>query len=267
MVDVENASPNGFAVGFLVEGARADDVLAVGRKPGDVETDGTVVFPVPHRQSVRVAVGNARTDVKAVADWETVTRGVGAGARARAAHRACPSPLQWEVDAARADLLLAAPSVGAFVALEDWGFDDEAVAMWAHLGMRDRRRARRRVGTDSGVLASVRADVLCATDDTIELVPGLSAGVARAASRRSRCADTAGRGVVRDPLARRAPGAVVGCARRRPGIGTRARPAPGLRPNRQGRRCWPSRRRSCWPWGPVGSTADGVAVDAPESFA
>jgi hypothetical protein len=56
---------------------------------------------------------------------------------------------QTEVDQARADLLLEAglPGAGAevFVALEDWGFDAEAVDLWRRLGWRARRRAGRRV--------------------------------------------------------------------------------------------------------------------------
>ena len=56
-----------------------------------------------------------------------------------------PEPLQSEIDAARADLLLAAPSAEAFVALEAWGFDEDAVEMWARLSMRApaRRETRR----------------------------------------------------------------------------------------------------------------------------
>ena len=56
-----------------------------------------------------------------------------------------PPPIGEVVDAARADLLLAArDEPGVVAALEDWGFDDEAALGWAGLGWRDRRRARRR---------------------------------------------------------------------------------------------------------------------------
>jgi hypothetical protein len=81
-----------------------------------------------------------------------------------------PRELQHEVDAARADLLLAPPSAEGFALLEAWGFDDEAVAMWSRLGFRARRAARR---MQSGrTLASVRADVVRLDGRTVDAFPG-----------------------------------------------------------------------------------------------
>ena len=65
-----------------------------------------------------------------------------------------PSPLQEDIDAARADLLLAPPSASSFVALEAWGFDKEAEGVWSHLGWRERRRASRR-DVDASLLIDV----------------------------------------------------------------------------------------------------------------
>jgi hypothetical protein len=59
--------------------------------------------------------------------------------------------LQQRVDTARAQVLLAGqawrPDPADVVALEDWGFDDEAIAAWQRLPGRARRRARRRDDT------------------------------------------------------------------------------------------------------------------------
>ena len=129
-----------------------------------------VVFPVPHRTRVRIALTSGKhVDVSALPDSDAVVRAwdrlLDRGMRTE-----LPEPLQAEVDVARADLLLAAPSWAAFAALEDWGFDDEAVRMWSRLGIRDRRRAKRDRG--DGVLATTRAALVRETRTELELVPG-----------------------------------------------------------------------------------------------
>ncbi len=184
VIDVENASPEAIAVGFVVAspgelavddyGARVDGarVLAFARRPGAVETDNGFVFPVPHRTKVRIAL-----------DIEVGCRGARACQISRRSPRSwdrildrglrteLPQPLQSEVDAARADLLLAAPSADAFAALEAWGFDEDAVEMWAHLTTRARRSAKG--ATFGGVLGDVRA-ALVREDGAraIDLLPG-----------------------------------------------------------------------------------------------
>jgi hypothetical protein len=183
VVEVANETPEGIAAGFVVDAAgevTADDggvrvdgarVLASTRRPGAIEADGTmVVFPVPHRTRVRVALTNgADVDVAALPDTDAVVRAwdriLDRGMRTE-----LPESLQAAVDAARADVLLAPPSAVAFAALEDWGFDDEAVRMWARLGIRDRRRAKRDRG--DGVLATTRAALLRESRTDIEIVPG-----------------------------------------------------------------------------------------------
>ncbi len=172
VVEVENASPEAIAVAFAVQGAGDDAraVLALPREPGDVADDGALVFPVPHRVSVRVALGDPSLDVGAVPDVAAVTR---AWQRMldRGMRTELPDPWQHDIDAARADALLAAPSAGAFVALEHWGFDDEAAAMWMHLDGRARRAARRRA-VDTGLLGRERARLVHERGREIALVPG-----------------------------------------------------------------------------------------------
>ena len=174
VIEVENDSPEAIAIGFVVHdgGTRVDGeaVLSLARRPGAVEDDYGLVFPVPHRTKVRVALANrAGVDVAALADAESVFRAwdriLDRGMRTE-----LPEPLQSEVDAARADLLLAPPSADAFAGLEAWGFDDDAIEMWAHLPMRARRAAKRSAGP--GVLGETRAALVREVGATIELVPG-----------------------------------------------------------------------------------------------
>ncbi len=170
VVEVENASPNAIAVGFVVPDS-AGVVCSWAPKPARTEADGLVVFPIAHRMRVRCAIADAAVDAAALVDTDAVER---AWDRIldRGMQTELPVDLQGKVDQARVDALLAAPSAETFVALEEWGFDDEAVAMWARLGSRDRRRARKRA-VDTGVLGSTRAALI--SDDergTIDLVPG-----------------------------------------------------------------------------------------------
>ena len=182
VVEVENDSPEAIAVGFVVEAAgtvTGDDacarvdgsvVAAFGRRPGAVEDGNVFVFPVPHRTRVRIALTTATgLDVRALADAEAVAR---AWDRVldRGMRTELPEPLQSEVDAARADLLLATPSAEAFVALEAWGLDHEAVEMWARLPIRARRAARRSPGT--GVLGETRAALVREDARTVKILPG-----------------------------------------------------------------------------------------------
>jgi hypothetical protein len=184
--EVANDTPDAIAAGFFVEadgalstddrGIRVDGkrVLALARRPGAIEEGGRmVVFPVPHRTRVRVALTTGGdVDVAALPDADAVVR---AWARIleRGMRTELPEPLQAEVDAARADLLLAPPSAPVLAALEDWGFDDEAVRMWSRLGIRDRRRAKRDRG--DSVLATTRAALVRESRSALELVPGFRA--------------------------------------------------------------------------------------------
>jgi hypothetical protein len=185
VVDVDNDSPQAIAVAFVVRapgvvtttdgGVLVDGkpVLAWARRPGAVEEGNRFVYPVPHRTTVRVVLVDPDFefpgDVRALADADAVARAwdrmLDRGMRTE-----LPEPLQSEIDAARADLLLAPPSADTFVALEAWGFDEDAIEMWGRLGMRARRAARR--GSASGLLGETRAALVREQGDTIELLPG-----------------------------------------------------------------------------------------------
>jgi hypothetical protein len=170
VVEVENASPHAIGVGVRLTGS---DALSASRPVGAVEADGTRAFPLPHRQVLRVVPGAVDIDVKALPGWRAVARGWDA-LLDRAMRAELPADDQWSVDAARVDLLLAPPSPDAFVALEDWGFDEEAAAMWEHLGWNDRRAARRR-GRGTGVLAETRRALLREDGHEVDVLPGFRA--------------------------------------------------------------------------------------------
>jgi hypothetical protein len=184
VIEVENDSPEAIAIGFVLEapgmvtvdvdGWRVDGslVLVPARRAGAVEADHGLVFPVPHRTKVRVALARTPLDVTALADADAVARAwdrmLDRGLRTE-----LPEELQDRVDAARVDRLLSAPSADAFVALESWGFDEDAAEMWAHLPMRARRAARRASKTRAGgLLGDVRAALVAESGATIEFVPG-----------------------------------------------------------------------------------------------
>jgi hypothetical protein len=184
VIEVENDSPDAIAVGFVVDapgsvtvaldGVRIDGAVALqpARRAGAVEPDHGLVFPVPHRTKVRVALARTPVDVGALADADAVAR---AWERMldRGMRTELPEELQGSVDAARADLLLAPPSADTFATLESWGFDEDAAEMWAHLPMRARRAARRASKSPAaGLLGEIRAALVRESAATIELVPG-----------------------------------------------------------------------------------------------
>lgn len=172
VVEVENASPDAVAVAFLLAGDVVQ--LSVPRKPGATEPDGAVVFPVPHRTTIRVAAGPEPVDVSGLANVESVVRGwdqiLDRGLRTE-----LPEPSQSDIDEARADLLLAPPSPEVFATLEAWGFDAEAITMWSHFGFRERSAARRLAG-GGGILADTRRALVAARGKEIDLLPGFHAG-------------------------------------------------------------------------------------------
>jgi len=158
-------------------------------EPFDAPGELALLFPVPHRTSVRVALGAvSRVNVRELPDADAVARGWDVQLE-RGLQAELPPPVGETVDAARADVLLAPVDAAGVVALEDWGFDDEAAAGWAQLGLRARRRARRRAaaGEPWAALRAVDAereparflsalrDVLVREDGArVELLPGFS---------------------------------------------------------------------------------------------
>jgi hypothetical protein len=115
VVEIENASPDAIAVALAVDGTAR---LSLPRKPGDVRADGAVVFPIPHRVRLRVALADANLDVRALADVDAVVRGW-AAVLDRGLRTELPEPLQTEIDVARADLLLTPRSARARRFLDD----------------------------------------------------------------------------------------------------------------------------------------------------
>jgi hypothetical protein len=171
VIDVENASDQAIAVAFTAAGAS----LVSARKPGATEPDGSVVFPVPHRTAVRVALSDdTKLDPRSLEDAATVVRGWGR-VLDRGMRTELPEPSQTRLDAARADALLAPPSARAFVDLETWGFDDEARAMWERLDTRARRAARKKAGMDGGALGALHKMLVREEGRTVEVLPDFPA--------------------------------------------------------------------------------------------
>ena len=146
-----------------------------------------LLFPVAHRTTFRAALATAPIDVRVPANADAVARGWERQLE-RGMQAEIPSPIGAGVDAARADLLLAArgdPDVVA--ALEDWGNDFEAADGWARLGWAARRRARKRrapgepwastIAIDpradpARFLAALRAVLVRERPGVIDLLPG-----------------------------------------------------------------------------------------------
>lgn len=113
--------------------------------------EAAFLLPVPHRQSVRVALdptSRAIVDPRTLPGAADVARGWRAQLE-RGMRVDLPDPtLAGVVRAARSQVLLAAgdgrPAGEVVAALEDWGFDDEAATAFRNASGRERRRAARR---------------------------------------------------------------------------------------------------------------------------
>jgi hypothetical protein len=185
-------STDGTLEAVVARGDAVDGVLPVARDRS-ARVDAAFLYPVAHRTRLRVAValgrhdtpGLARLDLTAVPAPEAVVRGWHAQLD-RGMRVVVPEPaLQADVDTDRAQLLLAGqawrsdPEVVA--ALEDWGFDDEALAGWHRLGMLARRRARRRdptrdPRTPAGRLLALRRRLLLDEGPELVILPELPRG-------------------------------------------------------------------------------------------
>ena len=197
-----------------------------------------LLYPLSHRNRMRIGVvcGDERPtlDLAQVPDAAEAARGwrrhLDAAMRVTG-----PADLVAALDLDRSQVLLDPdPSAATAAALEDWGFDDRAAWAWEGLSGRERRAAGRRtevVDDDgpAGRLLRTRAALVHDVDDGIELLadppaPGVDLEVHDAP-------DPSRPGVVRAPVARHAPRALVGAhaggrdtqARRRRDHRTRAR--------------------------------------------
>jgi hypothetical protein len=172
---------------------------------GRAGIEAAFLFPVTHRTTRRAAVlvgrgAPADVDPLALPGFDAVRRSWIAQLD-RGLRTELPESLQWQVDAARAALLLAGhpgsrPDPATVAALEDWGFDRDAEAAWRALGLRAQRTAARRApspadawarvraflgaasgtgalpGGPAGFLAAVRDVLVHEHDDGVDLVPG-----------------------------------------------------------------------------------------------
>jgi hypothetical protein len=193
VVELENASPLPFAVGFVLRPARGRrrPTLELPRPPLREESEGeahALVYPVAHRTRIRIAVSLARRpggiDLSALPAADDVARGWAAQLRRGLRVDLPDDQLQQSVEVARADVLLTRRDVAT---LEDWGFDDEAAAVWSSLGLRARRQAQRRSdrpaswseveqGREHGgvdLLAALRSMLVHETDDGVALLSEL----------------------------------------------------------------------------------------------
>ena len=149
------------AVATLLSANATDATGAFERQHRRLGVAGALVWPLPHTARLRVglplasgalSVGGSELDARPDADaavrgWATqLDRGMGFDTDDTAFGEL--------VGAARATLLVAAgadtprPGADEAIACEDWGFDDEAAAVWERLSMRERRVASRRVDRD-----------------------------------------------------------------------------------------------------------------------
>ena len=167
---------------IVMSGSARTDAFESARGPIEI----ALLFPVSHRTTWRGALASAPVDVRALPDADSVARGWDVQLE-RGMQAALPPPMGEQVDAARADLLLASPTAEVVAALEDWGFDAEAVDGWSYLGWSDRRRARKRNPIDepwkavaaadaraepARFLTNLRASLVRESRDRVELLPG-----------------------------------------------------------------------------------------------
>jgi hypothetical protein len=173
----------GAAVEVAVHGDATDAPLT--RVTAD---EAVLLWPVTHRTRTRVAlalggdVPSGGVPLAALPGIGEVAAGWSAQLR-RGMEVVLPDEgLQEQIDAARADALLAAAAgvgrgdAGLVVALEDWGFDAEAAAGWQRLGSRARREARRRVASEPWkLLHEVRERLVLEREDgAVELLRGFA---------------------------------------------------------------------------------------------
>jgi hypothetical protein len=173
-----------------VEAGGARDDAFVPRIDRGARLDAAFLFPLAHRARAQFFVPVGRGEPpKTAPDADQVARGWRAQLE-RGMRVELPDPgLQAAVETARAAVLLVGeawitrPEV--VIALEDWGFDDEARAAWKHLGLFARRKAARRPATratwdevhtrshardDAAFLAALRSALVVDRDDGVELL-------------------------------------------------------------------------------------------------
>jgi hypothetical protein len=177
------------------DGSAARAVTTGGAQPGPftarrdrgARLEAAFLYPLVRDARLRLVLpAHAGPESPVVPEPERVVRGWQAQLD-RGMRVVLPDPaLQRRVETARAQVLLAGqawrPDPADVVALEDWGFDDEAVAAWRRLSGRARRRARRRddvpadwsvvqqavAASPAALLAAVRRALVRETEHGIE---------------------------------------------------------------------------------------------------
>ena len=183
------ASVDGTTRTTVASGAARDDAF-VPRTDRAARLDAAFLFPLAHRARARFLVPGGRGEPPAqIPDAEQVARGWRAQLERGMRVELPDARLQAAVDTARAALLLVGeawitrPEV--VVALEDWGFDDEARVAWSHLGLFAKRKAARRSSTratwgevragsngrdDAAFLVALRSALVVEREHDVELI-------------------------------------------------------------------------------------------------
>ena len=268
IIEVENDSPEAIAVGLRRRSAgrghrrrlrgarRRDAVLAYARRPGAIEADNGLVFPVPHRTKVRIALTARAASTSAHCPTPTRRRAPGIGSSTAGCARSCrircsststrPAPICC---------LRRHPGPRS----SRWRHGDSTprpsrcgsvfpCGPGARLG--DRHR--------TGVLGEVHAALALEHRAALRDPARLPHRMARAIVGGARHAAPPWTVFVRGALAWRPPRAVVGRPGGHDGYGACARSGLVERRSRSARRCWPSRLRVCSRWGSPESAPGSV---------
>jgi hypothetical protein len=152
--------------------------------------DAAFLFPLAHRARAQFLLPVERDEpTTPVPDADQVARGWRAQLERGMRVELPDSQLQAAVDTARAAVLLRGEAwitqPETVVALEDWGFDDEARTAWQHLGLFARRKAARRpkarsswdevrarskAPDDAAFLGALRSALVVERDHGVELL-------------------------------------------------------------------------------------------------
>ncbi|MBK5289016.1 MAG: hypothetical protein JJE46_11165 [Acidimicrobiia bacterium] len=185
-------------VAFEPEQCGAETGRFEARRFASGELRAALLFPLSHRNRFRVGIVSgdvvpAGLDLAQVPAADAAARGwrvhLDRGMRVTG-----PTEMVEAIDCARSQVLLEPePTPAVAAALEDWGFDEAAEYAWHGMSIRERRRARRRVGLDrdpgpAAVLLRTRDGLVRDTDDGFELLhappaPGIDLEVHDAPSR------------------------------------------------------------------------------------
>ncbi len=185
-------------VAFEPEQCGAETGRFEARRSESGDLRAALLFPLSHRNRLRIGIVSGDVvptglDLAQVPGADAVARGwrvhLDRGMRVTG-----PSEMVEPIDVARSQVLLTLePTPAVAAALEDWGCDEAAEYAWHGMSIRERRRARRRVGLadeagPAGLLLRTRDGLVRETDAGFELLhevpePGIDLEVHDAPSR------------------------------------------------------------------------------------